>query len=559
MDPLSNDTPKDTFEKRRPVLFVIAGILSLCCLIGAMGMIYYVINSPKPVFSPWLTSAIPEESLPYSEEDLTTAISYIINNGNCDAALPLLDGVIANTENNGDAYYYRAFCHHTLTNNQTVEQIYREDALLAQKDVDLAIIHGVNDFNGVLPGDPYFLRYLIFEDFQGIAGTRAERDSLAETMIENLSMATALGTTDKIAPRWMPLLYFTLDRCEEGFAALDRIHEQEGLSAPPSASLYNMEAHGYVCTEDFEKALEYVDKGLALDVQIERLYFRAIILYHMGRLDESLAILNQLIEERPNYNGIRYYLRALIHYELGRHDLAEADLQAGAVNTWRGAGLDSYLLGLMAIDDQDNELAIQHLQQAEANLVSLYYPLLPKIEGNLKSLGAEPLPRENTFEFISTPMSSIPASSPPPAYEVNGFGFQLPPNPVPVNMHKGTGPFTLNSGAYPVIHFFPNQFISVESVNKITLHMLAEEDAKDILMSVLLWQPTTGKWTVIATKPREDIEVEGPGLHVDNAGNVYISIFPTGTNVYYDNIWLTLEVVTNDGSVMIVDLDKETP
>ncbi len=547
MDSLPKEIEKNALEKRKPIYLVITGLIA-CGLLSVFGLAYYFVNFNKSAILLPIVGPTPEESHTYAEGDLDTARSYI-KNGNCDMALPLLDGVIANTENNGGAYYYRGYCYYTLTNNQTVEEIYLKNASLALADADKAILYGPGDLS-IQTGDPYYLRYLIFSAIQGTSQRRADRDYLGQLMLENLKIAIAYGNSDEYSYRLLPLVLFSLGRCEEGQAELVRVHQEDGLSAPPSASLYNIGATGYLCTGDYEKALESMDKGLALDVYPERLYLRAIILYHMGRLDESLAVLNQLIEDRSNYSGMRYYLRALIYYEMDKRDLAEADLQLGAANTWGGGGVDAYVLGLMAMEDGNNELAIQYLQQAHTNLVWLYDPLLSKIEKDLGELGAEPLNDEVTSDIISTPMS-VPDPRPVPKYQVNSYGFQLPvaSEQVTASMETGAPSYTFIGFDYPIFLFVPSQDVQVKSVQKLMVHMRPDIETKDIPIRVLLWQPTTGEWTIISATPDiKDIEIENPKLYVDGIGQVYISIFrPHGRRLHLDNLWLTLEITTSDG------------
>lgn len=106
-----------------------------------------------------------------------------------------------------------------------------------------------------------------------------------------------------------------------------------------------IEARGYACRGDFDRALELAEQSFAIDRPRERLVQYAIMLYNAGRKQEALQQLDELINSRPNYGGGRYDIRALIYYEEGRTELALAELQAGASRAWGQMGDVRSLLG----------------------------------------------------------------------------------------------------------------------------------------------------------------------------------------------------------------------
>lgn len=255
-------------------------------------------------------------------KNFDTAVSFYVQ-GRCAEAIPYLDLAIDAIPENGDAYYMRAQCYYHLADNQRYQNEFEDYIDFAMNDVDKAIIYGVTTTQ---PGDPYNLRYYLYSRIVGNTEYRSARESLSEISLDNLRMAVSLGTSDKYQEQWIPIVLFYLNRCDEGMTEVAKLHEYYGISAPPSASLINIEAHGYLCLGQLDKALEYVNKGLDIETAPEHVLLRSMILYLMGRNEDALDDLNHLIAEKPSYNGYRYFLRALIHYENGERDLAEEDL-----------------------------------------------------------------------------------------------------------------------------------------------------------------------------------------------------------------------------------------
>jgi tetratricopeptide (TPR) repeat protein len=542
-----------TDSKRKFTVFIIIGVLCACMVsVAGLGYLFISISrtlSPSLPSSPTLDPAIAHLSV---EEKLFLASSWIQQSNECNKAMPLLDDVINQQPNNGNAYYYRSYCYQTKTNGETNANLKQQNLEFALNDVNNALHYGVTDSN-VRPGDPYYVRSLIYSSMETYSTLRSERNRLIELEAENLKISVVLGNSSVYSRRSMPLLYFSMERCEEGWAELDRLQREDGLSMPPRPFYLHMAAWGHVCDGNFDKALESVDKGLVLFTAPDRVFFRALILYYLGRLDESLLVLNQLIEEKPDYNGYRYFLRAVIHYDQGNRALAEEDLRKGNYNAWGGGGLDNYLLGRMAMDDNKKELAIQYLQTADSELVGEYHPFSSKIEAALQSLGASPLPTEPASGIVATPMT-IPTPTPPPDYPVNSWGFQLPPDPIAVEMEKGTGPLNINSDKYFTYLFRPSTPVKLESAQELTVHILPSVGFEETPIILLLWQPASGEWTVIPTMPR-DVNVESPNSYIDSAGNIYLSIFvPRGAQFNLENFRVTLEAVNDSGDKIMLGL-----
>ena len=218
-------------------------------------------------------------------------------------------------------------------------------------------------------------------------------------------------------------------------------------------------------------------------------------------------------------------------------------------------GLDNYLLGQMAMEDNKKELAIQYLQTADSELVGEYHPFALKIEAALQSLGASPLPAEPVSGIVATPMT-VPTPTPPPDYPVNSWGFQLPPDPIVVEMEKGTGPLNVNSDKYFAYLFRSSTPVKLKSAQKLTVHISPSVGFEETPIILLLWQPTSGEWTVIPTMPK-DVKIKSPNSYIDSAGNIYLSIFvPGGAQFNLENFWVTLEAVNDSGDKIMLGLKQ---
>jgi tetratricopeptide (TPR) repeat protein len=287
----------------------------------------------------------------------------------------------------------------------------------------------------------------------------------------------------------------------------------------------------------------------------QRVWLRAMILYFMGRHEEALEDLNDLLEEKPYYNGFRYYLRALIHYENGRRDLAEQDLMMGVSNTWGRAGIFSYVLGRMAIDDGDKEAGIIYLQQALATLDWYFRPMFPRIEQELADLGAAPLPEESSVQIRATPMpttEAIPRPTIPST--INSDGFPELRYIIPVDIAYGTGSIIREDSLYPypTYHFRPHLPISIESIQSLTIHLEPVSADETESFELFLWNIAKGGWDMLKPGWGATI-IEEPERYVGLNGETYLAIRRDyETEIHIRNVWLTIEVTeTNDSQITL--------
>lgn len=484
------------------------------------------------------------------------AYSYTLSE-NYAEAIPYWDQTLSEAPEYGDAYYYRAMCYLNVAKRQHFKSEYEYQIAQALEDVNNAIFYGMDTGK---PGDPYYLRYQIYEGILGGVELVADQKLIHQLSVENLRAATVLGTTEGYSEQLIPIVLFFSNRCEEGMDEIKAIKEYYGLSAPPSAAMLNIEAHGYLCLNQLDKALEYVDRGLDIEVVPERIWLRANILYLMGRKGEALQELDRLIDAQPAYKGYRYYLRALIYYENGQRDLAEADLATGSGYTWARGGLRAYVMGLMALEDGDKEAGIQYLQYAIATTDWMYQSLVPKIERKLASVGAQPLPEEPQLsDFLqATPMPTL-VLTPTPSVPVpiNAYGFLLPPNILLVDMADGIGPIQMDQiYPYQVFLFQPPEPVSIQSVQSMTIHLNSIFGMEAKSFEVFLWEPKTGDWKLF--KPDWGAtSIENPGRFVDSNGDVYLTIRPNyDVTLHIEKVWITITAIGSDGTQINLDILK---
>ncbi len=100
-------------------------------------------------------------------------------------------------------------------------------------------------------------------------------------------------------------LYQQLDRIDEGIAYLETVI----ASGAPKGDYFLYLAGFYEQKKMYRKALENIEKGLAIDDSNPRLYFRMGVVYDkMGRKQESIAAMRQVLELKPDDASALNYL-----------------------------------------------------------------------------------------------------------------------------------------------------------------------------------------------------------------------------------------------------------
>ena len=453
------------------------------------------------------------------------------------------------------ALYIESHDYYDQALNETSYQAGVDEIEQARRAIDQAVaLYPTN-------GDYYHHRYNVYRYLASLHEVRADFEYYATISLENLRLSVALGTTNEYADRSIPLTLFSLGRCDEGMEILSQINAARGASAPPSPSLMNIEAHGYLCLGQLETALEYVDRGLVIDEVPEREWLRAMILYQLGRYDDALDQLNELIQEKPYYSGQRYYLRALIYYEKGMPDLAEQDLWMGEANNWGRGGLRTYLLGRMALDSGDQQAAIEYLQNSLATLQWFYRTtLFADVERLLESLGAEPLPEAHSAWIAVTPIPTLQATPTAivtaPSAEPPSGSLPTPPAPLVFTMENGTGRLVYPTFYYPIILLQPANPVAIQSVQSLTLNLLSDSEQGATIFRVFIWNPATGEWVMFSPTWGAN-PIENPSRFVGADGKIYIYVrYPGDKSGVIDNIWVTLSAKAEDGSDIFIDLNE---
>ncbi len=339
------------------------------------------------------------------------------------------DQVITLLPESADAYYQRASCYLKLVPNQHSRDLYLDYLNSALADLDQAIALDPGK------GDYYVARSHVYERLAVEEEYRPNYLRLKELALENSRVANQLGNTEPDSERSPAFELIDLGRCEEGITEAHQLIVEHGPSAPPSAGLNNALAQGYLCLGQLDKALEHINLAIELYPEWRKTWTKSVILYNMGRLDEALALLNDDIEQSPNYAGYRYFLRAAIYAEQGKLAEAEADIEFGYGQTWGYYGITPYAEGRLALKRNDRATALERFQYAEASMSYEYGPLIKRIQSEIADLGGQPLtvtpkavmstsiptplitatPRAtSTFVYCCTPTPTSIPSQPPP-------------------------------------------------------------------------------------------------------------------------------------------------
>ncbi|HEX9898994.1 MAG TPA: tetratricopeptide repeat protein [Candidatus Methylomirabilis sp.] len=442
-----------------------------------------------------------------------------------------------------DGYYQRALAYAGLRQSQRSQDEYRQYVLQGLADLDQAIA-----LSPAPPGDYFMARYEAYSDLAGITELRPDRDLIWTIGLENLRMANALGHHKEFAERTPPLILVDLGRCDEALEEARALIEARGPGAPPSGDLNAALGLAYLCKGDLSRALAHTD--VAIDVQPipYRMYSRAVILFNLGRLEESLEIMDTLIKEDPYYSGYRYYFRALILHDLGRAEEAASDLEFGSLQTWESLGVAAYVRGRILADSGEREEGIEQLQLAEASLSRILGPFFDRVRAELADLGAGPLPPAVTIDLTATPIATpVPSITPRPTARIEGTP---PPEGALFDVWKGTGPVRLRGGDYPVYRFQAPAGISVSAVQSVIVHLVSSNPLGQLTLQVYLWN-TNGGWGMVNQAQWGANPVDFPERYVLPNGDIVLAVRNFGTQaIDLDNIAVSIEARLKDGSTV---------
>ena len=140
-------------------------------------------------------------------------------------------------------------------------------------------------------------------------------------------------------------------KLDEADTALERAYDWHPQWPAVTVTL----GHVAMTGEDFARALTYYDKTLDLEPHaVEALLGKARALTYLGRYEQSISVVDQLLLERWYVGDARYW-RAMNEYQLGRFDEAWSDVEESAkllVNA-----LVPKLAGLIAYRRQQPDVA----------------------------------------------------------------------------------------------------------------------------------------------------------------------------------------------------------
>ncbi len=562
--PLTHRQP-DTFGK---VSAILIGILIAFLFCGAPALylaftgkldplvnsVVVVIQTPTPVSPTSIPTATPQP--PTSTPSLiptltdqqkgqaiasdTAQAEALMKQEKYGEAIIYWDRVIVNKPTYGEPYYRRAKSYLKLMENQRSMTEFENYARRALADLDQAILLGPTT------GDYYMDRGDAYNSLASMMSYRVDRDPLHSIALENYRQGLAMGGGNEISDTIIPAMLYQLGKCEEGLA------ETRRLPKPTESGLNTLFALGNLCLGKFDQALSQIDIAIKMNPNNVRKWYRAIILYNMGRLDDSRAQLNEIFELSPYYNGYRYYLRALIYYEQKKTDLAQQDLVFGAGQTWSHEGLASYVIGKIALDKGDKKTATEQMLIAEATLTRDYGLFLARIRKELTQLGVTSLSPTPAIKISVTPIPTPKAAiTPLPAITSSGTAVPALKGTTRVDLATGTGPLILQPNAYPSFSFQPATPLQIKSVQFLKFHLNSGSNVGQTPLQLYLWNPGSGGWGMVNLKWGENL-LANPERYVNSQGEVLIGIRnPSDQVIRVDNVGITLGVQKPDGTSVV--------
>lgn len=433
-------------------------------------------------------------------------------------------------------YYGRSRAYLGLGREERSFEAAQDDLLHALEDIDYAI-----SMADPAPGDYYLLRHDVYGYLGALEDARAERVPLWELAYDDLTMAIRLGNSSPLAPRTVAFNLVSLGDCEGGLAEAERL---QGLIEPgdtASAGIQTALAQAHLCLGDYAAALTHLDLAIEIQDSADRQFDRAIALYGLGRLEDSLEALNSWIGAQPTLSGYRYYVRALIRYDLGEAEVAEQDLRQGAANTWGRGGVAALVGALLARDAGDQEGAIELLHLAEGSMESIYRPMLERAQQELSLLGAVPTEAAPAAVPTATPTpatSPFPEETAPPAT----------PTAAAASYEAGTNMFTLGWNEYRTFRFAPATPSRIAEVLALTVRIEPTILASTGVADLYLWNPEENFWSMFSWDSAE-IRIPNPGRFVLPGGELFLSILRSGQEVVtLANVTARMDVVLLDGS-----------
>ena len=480
---------------------------------------------PSPSPSPTLSQFDQLASL----DEQATAATLLTQSGQITDAILAWGQVIETAPDWAEAYYGRGRSYLTLvTQNQLIPDNAQE-----------MLQHGLDDLNqavqiGPTRGVYYQTRFQILDWMTQLESFRAKRDPLLEQMLADVQIMEHFGLATPFGDPNPGALLLRLGRCQE---ALDYFGQQVAANpaAVPPASLDTELARAYLCFGQLRGASLYANMANSIEPSPEREWVRAITLFNLGRYNETLDLLDQILAANPNSPGDRYYLRALVHVQRREFDLAQADLDTGSQHTPEQAQLAAYVSGLLSRQSGDQAAAEALFNLAEETLSRDYGLIIDRIRQELGQPELDrgiPLLPNAIVNYQDNPPETIQA----PALLVEPDAIMLPVR------YDGSGPFHLNIAEPLNLHLYPPVPLDILFVDSLTLRISAANLASLPGVDAALWDFSQSVWTPTGLTVGEN-PVSDPSRFVNPQGDIYLRIEnKSGTSLAIDNLNLTLTI-----------------
>ena len=327
--------------------------------------------SPTPV--PTLSAL---DRLGQLEPQIVTA-SSLAASGQYPEAISTWDQIIAAAPDSAEAYFGRGRSYYeSATLFRPIPENAQELLGQALSDLNQAIALGP------LRGGFYLTRIEILDWLTKLEVQRENRTPYFEQMLSDVQSAAGYGLVTPFGEHNPASLLIRLGRCQEAMAYLGEQVAANPDAVPP-AELVALIARTYLCYGQPRGAYLYANMANSLEPTPEHAWVRAITLYNLGRYNETLAALDDLLEANPDSPEDHYALRALVHFHRREYELAQADLDLGAQHALEQNGLADYAAGLLARQSGDQAGAEALFLQAEASLRLDYGLVFDRVRSEL--------------------------------------------------------------------------------------------------------------------------------------------------------------------------------
>jgi tetratricopeptide (TPR) repeat protein len=249
----------------------------------------------------------------------------------------------------------------------------------------------------------YYMRAVISKNFSINVESRANRIPILRSAEQDIRQAMTLMDDDNYYTYYHNLTQILnlSGQCGDTLAVIEDMEKQiPNTMQVEYAAIQKEKGIAFACLGDLQKANQFMEESkIDRTDEDEKVFDQALYAYMDGRLDESLQIVNELINRSPTFWGKRYYLRAAIEIEQGNMDAAREDIGIGEKYTWDRIGFYSYVQAQIALADGDTDAAISWLQRSEATCEAQEEVLREKALSQLLDLGGEPIKDKPTYFF----------------------------------------------------------------------------------------------------------------------------------------------------------------